>query len=118
MPKPAKFDLDLYRGDSDGWGFIFWTDDLKSIPLDLTGVTPHAQIRDAVDAPIALDLTCTVTMPNIIDVSFPSTLWVGFSAKKGVWDLELSWPGETPVRIRTVVAGAVAITSDVTVVMP
>ena len=104
---PGSYDLALYRGDSYTWRFVLWEDETKATAIDLAGVTVTAQWRDGVSVH---DFACTVTLPNIVDVELPADAWEDVPAS-GVWDMQLT---DDMGAVRTVVAGRVAVTSDVT----
>jgi hypothetical protein len=108
---PACYALALYRGDTGGpWRFLLWADAAKTVPTDLTGVTVRSEFRRWVDGPVEYTMPCVITLPNIIDAAVPpadsATL-----PEVGAWDLELTYPDGT---VKTVVAGAVTVRSDVT----
>ncbi len=106
---PGECPLDLYRGDTRRYQFKLWADAAKTVPADLTGVTAAAMIRDkATGGTFAVELACTITQPNIIDI--PITTDATFPAK-GVWDLQLTYPNSDIV---TVLKGPVTVTADVT----
>jgi hypothetical protein len=108
---PGKYDLNLYRGDTYSWRFVLWQDVEKTQPVDLTGALVEAEIRDKHNGAVVVNLECTPTLPNIIDVQLPIELWDEPFPTKGVWDLEVKFPdGE----VRTQVAGNVTVTADVT----
>jgi hypothetical protein len=107
---PGSFNLKLYRGDSYTWRFVMWSDTAKTIPADLVGVVPRAEIRDKPGGALVVPLVCTVEPPNtvlaILSAAASSTLPL-----QGSWDLQLTYPdGE----VATVVAGSVGVTADVT----
>lgn len=108
---PSPFPLDVYRGDSGHWRFTLYTDDALTVPYDLTGANASAEVRTKTSAPVLATLTCAVTLPNIIDVDLPATVSGGLTGK-AVWDLQLTWMPAGLVR--TVVAGPVNVTEDVT----
>lgn len=109
---PATYNLTLYRGDSYGWTFRFWADDIHTVPIDLSDVTPAAQIRDKPGGASVVDLACIVALPNEIVVTLDAPMWTTAPTGAGVWDLELTYT--TSGAVRTVLAGKVAITADVT----
>ena len=113
---PGKFNLDLYRGDSYAWRFILWADDAQTVPVDLTGATVAAEIRDKSAGTHIVDLDVVVTQPNIVDVAMTPTMY-DTCPSKGVWDLQVAFADG---QVHTPVAGAVTVTPDVTdsVVMP
>jgi hypothetical protein len=108
---PAKYDLALYRGDTLRLGLRLWNDADGTDPTDLDGVIASSQVRVRPDAEPAIELTCAVTLPNIIDVRLDSDLSRTLP-KKGVWDLRVLFPGGDVV---TPIAGKVTVKPDVTV---
>jgi hypothetical protein len=109
MSTPGKLALALYRGDTNRWRFVLWQDKEKTIPVDLTGVTVSAEIRNI---PGGSDVTVAgilVSPPNTIDMTFdiPDSRTV---IARGVWDLQLTMPDGN---IHTLLAGPVTTTPDV-----
>ena len=94
-----------YRGDTGRWRFVLWADADKTTAVDLTGVTVAAEIR----APVT-PLTCTVTLPNTIDVVLAASASAALPASAS-WDLQLTWPSGD---VTTVVGGAVQAQGEVT----
>jgi hypothetical protein len=108
---PGTYDLQLYRGDTTRFRFTLWSDDAKTVPLDLSSASVSAQIRDQPDdTTVLVTLSCAVTPPNNIDVTVP-TASAGALPAVGVWDLEITWADGD---IQTVLAGAVYTAPDVT----
>jgi hypothetical protein len=111
---PGKFPLVLYRGDWYTFRVLLWQDEGGTVPFDLAAYTPAAQIRDKAGGETVTDLTCTVTLPNTIDVEVGPANWADIpTLLAGAWDLEIRDAAENPL---TPLAGPVAITPDVTVV--
>lgn len=111
MSAPANFALTIYRGDSGGWQFVLWNDPEKTDAVDLTGVTPKAEIRNRHGGNRITPLTCTVSPPNIIDMTLSAETSHTLPAGQQVWDLQLTYPGGD---VSTVVNGLVVVTADVT----
>lgn len=107
---PATLPLTLYRGDTARWQFKLWADTDKTEPVDLTDVTPKAEIRDKPSGTKISELACTVTLPNIIDASLEPAISRTLPAK-GFWDLQLTYSSGD---IATVLAGPVTVTPDIT----
>lgn len=108
--KPGTFNLDLYRGDSYAWRFTLFEDAFSTVPVDLATATVKAEIRNASAGTTIVPLTAVITQPNIVDVSLTAIQSAALPAK-GVWDLQLTF---ADLSVRTVVAGSVAVTGDVT----
>jgi hypothetical protein len=109
--QPGKYDLVLYKGDTYKWTFVIWQDINKTQPADLTNVTSHAQIRPTPGGPLAAELVCVITLPNIVEVSLTEALWAGITIPSGAWDLQLVYvSGE----VKTPIGGTVTITNDIT----
>jgi hypothetical protein len=107
---PAIFPLAVYRGDTLRFTVRVWQDAAKTLPVDLLGANAAAEIRDAPGGPVVVPLSCAITLPNSIVV----TLLASQSPRvptTGAWDLQLSLLGGD---IKTVLAGPVTATSDVT----
>jgi hypothetical protein len=111
---PGKYNLDLYRGDSYAARFVLWQDDASTIPVDLTGATVAAEIRDKSAGLKIVELDVTVTVPNIVDVYMTPDMYTDCPAK-GVWDLQVTFADG---QVHTPIAGAVTITPDVTDSLP
>lgn len=110
--KPGRFDLDLYRGDTYQWRFLLWEDDAQTVPFDLADRTVAAEIRDRPGGHKITSLACVVALPNQVDVTLNADD-CGLLPTKGAWDLQLTEPGPPDV-VRTVIAGSVQVTGDVT----
>lgn len=106
---PAKYDLNLYRGDSYGWRFILWQDVNKTVPVVLAGATVGSEIRDKSAGTKIIPMDCTVTAPNIIDVALNAASCKA-CPNKGVWDLQITYPDG---QVNSPVAGVVVVAGDV-----
>jgi hypothetical protein len=105
-----SYSLAIYRGDTCGWRFVLWSDTDASVPVDLSAAAAAAQIRTQPDSLMVAELGCTITLPNIIDVSLPAA--ESALAESGQWDLQLTFEDGT---VQTVVGGRVRVTADITV---
>src|SRR6516162_4880252 len=107
---PGTYDLNLYRGDTYGWKFVLWQDTNKTIPVDLTGCTAKAEIRDKSGGSKICPIKCTIngTNNNEIDAVLLAADCAG--APNGGWDLQVTFP----TGVRTILAGKVKITDDYT----
>jgi hypothetical protein len=106
---PGRFPLNIYRGDTFRWKFTLWTDSTKTAPAVLVGVSPLGEIRDRPGGTFIAALTCTITLPNIID----AVLAAADSARlptSAAWDLQLTYPDAS---VSTVLSGPVNVTPDV-----
>ena len=111
--RPATYDLDLYRGDTYAWAFKLWTDNSHTTPVDLTGVNAKAELRAKSGATPVAAMTCTIQMPNTVNVRLPVAAWANVAYSEGRWDLQLTYPAPGN-DIITIVAGDVTITPDIT----
>jgi hypothetical protein len=109
---PANYPLKLYRGDSYKWQFKLWLDEAKQQPLDLTGVTVKAEIRNKTAGDQIFVIACEVVVPNIVNASLSAEECLKLPIVNNYqWDLQLTYPtGE----VNTILAGLVAVTGDVT----
>jgi len=108
---PATFALKIYKGDTYSWSFTLWQDRARNTPVDLTGVTPKAEIRDRPGGALALALPVTITLPNVIVADLSRDDSLRLERRNGVWDLQLTLDDGT---VATVVAGHVFVTASVT----
>ena len=111
MAAPADQDLTIVRGDTETLVVTMTTD--GSTPIDITGRTYRAQIRQSQDSPtIKGSFTCTVddaangVITCVLNATDSATLPVGL----GFWDLEENASGV----ITTVMSGTVTVLADVT----
>ena len=112
MYGPAAYNLDLYRGDSATYNFVFWDDAEHTLPSDLTGVTARAQVRDMFNGTLLIETHCAIVLPNTVQMDIERTDWQYFPRRdRGVWDLQLMYPDTT---VSTMLRGNVAFISDVT----
>jgi hypothetical protein len=112
MSLPASKPLDLYRGDTFPFAARLWSDAGMTVPVDLTDVTARAQLRgDTLDC-LILEMACVVELPNIVHMTIEAASWPADVPSSARWDLELTDAGGS---VRTVLAGPVRITADVTV---
>jgi hypothetical protein len=112
--RPGYYPLTLYRGDSYAWQFRVWENTEMTDPGDLTDATAKAQITTRPGDPPVLDMTCVVTLPNVIDMTLDAADWVGTDVPRtGAWDLQITW--STSGRVLTLVGGPVTVVQDVTV---
>ena len=107
---PGKHTLSVYRGDTRRWQFALWADADKTQPTDLTGVTVQAQIQTSTSV---VSLVCSVTLPNLVNMTLNAPESKSLVPGKGVWDLQLTYPTGD---VATVIGGDVMITADVTIV--
>lgn len=107
---PGKYDLALYRGDTYRWSVQLWADAEQTVPVDLTGATVAAEIRDKPSGTKITTLLATLGGPGEIIVELTADNYAAVPAN-GVWDLQVTYPDGT---VRTVLAGKVIVVADVT----
>jgi hypothetical protein len=117
MALPASKPLDLYRGDTFPFAARLWADAAMTVPVDLSSVVPRAQLRTLYALPelvdsLILEIACVVELPNIVHMVINAADWPATVCDDARWDLQLTDAGGT---VRTVLAGPVRITGDVTV---
>jgi hypothetical protein len=98
MSTPQRVPLAVYRGDTHHWTLTLWTDEFRR-----TGGGP----------PVAA-LGVAVTLPNTVDLTLTAAASADLPGGLG-WDLQLTFPDGT---VRTVAAGPVTVTADVTDAVP
>lgn len=107
---PANFDLELYKGDYLPFRLILR--DSAGVPIDLTGYTARAQIRDYIDSTVVFEFALTITpTTGTIDVILNSPISSGLLPGSYIWDIQVTNPsGNT----RTHIAGDVKVYDEVT----
>ena len=108
---PANVPLQVYRGDTYSWSFRLWVDRERTQPIDLTGVTPKAEIRDRAGGTLMLELPLKVELPNVIEADLSPEDGKKLTRHKGVWDMQLTLADGT---VTTIIAGDVFVKSAVT----
>ncbi len=118
-PLPGELKpMNLYRGDTRVWTFVFLEDDQETT-IDMSGKTWESEVRSATDsANVLLQLTIddSDAADGILVVTLPATAWddvdIGTTAPttKWKWDLQSTEGGV----VRTWLRGAPKILWDVT----
>jgi hypothetical protein len=112
MTTPAPYRLMIYRGDSYAWQFNLWSDCAKTMPVDLTGCTPAAEIRTVPGGTLLLTMATTVTLPNSINMTLTAAQSHSLPVGSSSWDLELDFI--TASAVSTILSGGVYVVQDVT----
>lgn len=107
---PGALNIAIYHGDTYRWQFTLWQDPGKTVPADLTGVIPKAEIRSAAGGTLITSMDLTVEPPNVIQALL-STAKTQLIKAPGTWDLQLTYPNGD---VQTVLVGSVTVTMDVT----
>ena len=117
MPKPASYPLDIYQGDTYRKRFRLnaKAPDNSPVPLDLTGWTGTSQVRTSVGGTVLIDFTVTIDAdqvenPGQFTISATDEVTALLNVTSAVWDVQFEKSGE----VRTMLAGPVVITPDVT----
>jgi hypothetical protein len=113
MSSPPSFPLDLYRGDTFRLVVRVWEDVLLTIPASLAGTTAKAEIRNAPGGGTVVPFTCTITLPNRIDL-FLAAAPSRHLPLSGTWDLQLTLDDDPEADVLTVLGGPVTVIADVT----
>jgi len=111
MSMPGDYPLNIYHGDSYHWQFKFWTDEAKTVPMDLTDVVPKAEIRNKAGGDQIFIMDCEVVLPNFIEMTLNPTVSTSLPVGSLVWDLQLTFPVGS---VNTLLAGTVTVVMDVT----
>jgi hypothetical protein len=109
VQQPGRWDLVMYRGDSYSWRVRLWEDEPGGTPVDITGATVAAEIREKLWGVTVVELGAVLTPPNIIELTMAPEMWADCPIV-GVWDLQVSMP---PAEVRTVLAGDFISEGDV-----
>jgi hypothetical protein len=103
--------LNVYRGDDYHWIFKLWSDQQKTQPVDLTDVRVRAEIRDQSQGKNIIPLTCTVDLPNTINMILLATDSINIPRPNAAWDLRLMYVNGNR---RTILGGPVIVIPDIT----
>lgn len=68
----------------------FWAKNPDKSPADLTGAEIKAEITPANGDPVPFEIS--VTLPNIIDLTFPASASEGLPGLAAFWQLWIIWP--------------------------
>lgn len=111
LTEPARLDLKIVSGDS--FTRTIRLQEQGGAPIDLTGLTGRAQIRDRPKGKLLAEFTVDIPTPTNGEVTFSlDTTQTRDLPGKGVWDLELDGG---PTNTHTIVSGEVCVLPDVTV---
>jgi hypothetical protein len=111
MSMPGEYPLSIYHGDSYHWQFKFWTDDAKTVAMDLTDVVAKAEIRNKAGGDQIFNIDCEVVLPNFVEATLSPLVSTSLPIGSMVWDLQLTWPTGA---VSTLLAGPVTVVQDVT----
>ena len=84
------YTLDPYRGDTFRKQFRLWADKARTVPVDLTGVTVAAEIRQCAGGTVIATIACVVTLPQLIDISLAPSATAQLPTTAS-WDLQLTY---------------------------
>ena len=107
--QPGNYQLNIYQGDTHRWSFRLWADEDQSSPVDMSGATAAAEIRDKPGGTVLTDMGCSIT-GNSIDMLLTAAN-SRLIVVNGVWDLEITFASGD---VQTVLKGKVLLTADVT----
>jgi hypothetical protein len=107
---PQNYDLSIYRGDYVE--IIVTVKDSFGAPVDLTGSTSKAQLKENYGSSSAIDFTCTPTgVTGQVNISLSSADTSALTANSYIWDFQIT---DSNGRTRTYLAGDVVAFNEVT----
>lgn len=107
---PGSYGLFIYRGDTYAWLHELFYDQHRRYPVNLTGATAKAEIRDAPGRRLRCQMDCQVQLPNRIIVTLSAMQSEELLIDAGVWDLQITQIST----VTTIVRGEVTVVGDVT----
>lgn len=115
MLEQTHVTLNIYRGDDFGQDFIFYSDDEMTTPIDLTGYTAEAQLRDQPNRNGELLADFTIVDSELasgqVSIQLTPAETAALEKNKAYYDLQLTSPTGT---INTWAVGEALISGDVT----
>jgi len=93
------------------WTVVVTATDSAGGAYSLTGLTPYCQIRRSAAETTAIDVTCVVTLPNVITLSLTAAQTAAMAPYRHVYDVELRSVGGTVIRL---LRGGVTVIEEVT----
>ena len=110
---PFKYAIEQWRGDTLSVLFRLWRDADHSDPVDLTGATVSAEVRETAESadPPAAEFAVSVT-GNEVTLSLTPEQTRALPAS-GVYDLQVDWLADG-TQIQTVACGKITTSHDVT----
>lgn len=114
---PGTYNFGVYQGDTKKFSIVISAGPPPSgpyEPVDLTGCTVAAQIRDTTAAAQpAATITCAITDAEAGEVllSMAPAVTAALGSGKKVWDMEVTFPSGDKF---TYLSGEVTITAEVT----
>lgn len=117
LPVELTVAISLYQGDSRELLFRFFTDDARTVPLDLTGYGSVAtgQIRAKPGQPVLapLDLSGSDLAGGHLVITFTPEWWVTYPAfLRGGFDVQIAT--EDASTVTTVLLGQLTVRADYT----
>jgi hypothetical protein len=105
---PGNTDLTIWQGDAQQYNLLLHSND--GMPLDLTGCTAQAVVRQTFSSPEVYEFTCTIHDGNEVNMYMPSAVSTAMPAGDYVWNFQITSPaGE----VRTYLAGDVRVYAEV-----
>lgn len=86
---PANVDLKIYKGDYIDIE-VTLTDNLN-VPINLTDLTPQAELRVDYEAAASIDFTCTIVsaLAGKVRIYMPSATTAALASDTYIWDFQL-----------------------------
>lgn len=108
---PANWDIVAYRGDPIQF-YIKIKDQATGNPVDISTMTPKAQLRTSYSDPSAVDFVCSLTGdPGVVRIFMSSSVTKDLLPGAYIYDIQLTdGSGEN----KTYLTGDVTISPDVT----
>jgi len=105
---PATVNLRVFAGDDFTLGIVI--SDGEGDPLDLTGATARAHIRETVDADLAFEFAVTVNEPDSLVLLHLQAATSAVLPPTAVYDCEINIDGT----VTTLIAGTIITRPEVT----
>lgn len=115
---PENLDLTIWQGDAQEYFILLTADDVPKTPIDLTGCTAQAVIRETFNAPVAHAFVCTIEDDPVIEGKKTNKVRLYMSSPDSknipggdyVWNFQITAPNGD---VRTYLAGDVTVHAEV-----
>ena len=105
---PDNIDMEFWRGDQQDFEIVLENED--GTPIDLTGATATATIRQTFNSPTTYEFDCTIHDGNQVSLTLTSATSATIPGGEYIWNFQITFFNGA---VRTFLAGDVTVFEDV-----